>query len=130
VLVPHPRVGSRLLLYLGIILPIVVYCAHRRMLQYNSVSPFSDVQLRNQRLILSLKAQHPFIPFSWSAAQEGQSQLTKIQVFTNADHAYSRTFRELSLKCKLQLKTWFLHVWKIIEDRRLRCQIIVIFCQA
>jgi hypothetical protein len=100
VLVPHCRVGSRLLLYLGIVLPVLVYCAHRRMLKVHAVSPFSDVNLQNQRLILSLKAQHPLIPFSWWSGQEQDVCLKRTQVLANADYAYSRKFREMSLKCK------------------------------
>lgn len=104
VLVPHPKVGSRLLLYLGVVLPIVVFCSHRRILHRKSISPLNNVSFDNCRLILALKAQHPFIPFAWSGSQGADVKVSKAQVLTNADHAYSRTFREMSLKCKLILE--------------------------
>lgn len=109
VLVPHRRVGPRLLLYLGIVLPVLIYCAHKRLLKMQSLSPFSEVNLQNQRLILSLKAQHPLIPFSWWGGQEQDLCLKRAQVLANADFAYSRKFREMSLKCKLLLISVFLN---------------------
>jgi hypothetical protein len=91
--IPHPATGARLLLYFVYILPLYLMEKHKLL----SKAQLEQSIFAKEELWLHIKAQHPFVPLTWSP---NDGPVTISDFLKRAEGAYNRAFREMSLRCK------------------------------
>lgn len=99
ILIPHIKVGSRLLIYFAFVLPIAISIRTKYMFEKARLLQANDARLENEKLVLSMKSQYPFLYLGWEVDEPSQ-KLTMNDVFKRAQAAYYRCFRRSMIRCK------------------------------